>query len=149
MEMILREHIPHLGRRGDVVRVSEGYARNYLLPKRLAVPLTEGNKKVVDQEKAAHLKREAHEKSEAEQLAGMLAKASVTIARKAGESGTLFGSVTSHDVADALVKLGFHVDRRKIELEEPIKQLGEFSVPVKLHHDLTATVTVQVIAEPS
>ncbi len=147
MELILREDVSNLGRRGDVVKVSDGYGRNFLLPKKLAMPLTEGNKKVVEQEKAAHLKREIHEKTEAEQLAAMIAKTSVTIARKAGESGTLFGSVTSLDVAEALHQLGFEIDRRKIVLEDPLKQIGEFPVPVRLHRDVTATITVNVVQE--
>ena len=147
MELILRQDISNLGRRGDVVKVKDGYGRNFLLPKKLAMPLTEGNKKVVEQEKTAHLKREVHEKTGAEQLAAMIAKTPVTIARKAGETGTLFGSVTSLDVAEALHKLGFEIDRRKIVLEDPLKQIGEFPVPVRLHRDVTATVTVNVVLE--
>ncbi len=147
MELILREDVSNLGRRGDVVNVKDGYGRNYLLPKKLAVPLTEGNKKVVEQQKVAALKREAHEKSEAEQLAGMVSQQRLVIARKAGENGTLFGSVTSIDIAEALHKSGYEIDRRKIVLEDPLKQLGEFSVPVRLHRDVTATVTVQVVQE--
>ena len=149
MELILREDIPHLGQRGDVVRVSNGYGRNYLLPRKLAVPVSEGNRKVVEQEKAATVRREVHEKSEAEQLAGMLTNATVSVARKAGETGTLFGSVTSMDVAEALAKLGFQLDRRKILLENPIKQLGEYQIPVRLHHEVTASVTVRVVPETS
>jgi large subunit ribosomal protein L9 len=147
MDLILREDISNLGRRGDVVHVKDGYARNFLLPKKLAMPVTEGNKKVIVQEKAAALKREVHERSEAEQLAGMLAKASIVIARKAGEAGTLFGSVTSMDIAEALHKAGYEIDRRKILLEDPLKQLGDFPVPVRLHKDVTASVTVQVVQE--
>jgi large subunit ribosomal protein L9 len=147
MELILREDVSNLGRRGDVVKVSDGYGRNFLLPRKLAVPLSEGNKKAVEQQKAAHLKREVHEKTEAEQLAALIAKAPVTISRKAGESGTLFGSVTSLDVAEALHKLGFEIDRRKVVLDDPLKQIGEFPVPVRLHRDVTATVTVNVIQE--
>ena len=149
MELILREDIAHLGHRGDVVRVSNGYGRNYLLPRKLAVPVSEGNRKVVEQEKAATVRREVHEKSEAEQLAGMLSTATVSVARKAGETGALFGSVTSMDVAEALAKLGFQLDRRKILLENPIKQLGEYQIPVRLHHEVTASVTVQVVPETS
>ena len=147
MELILREDVTNLGRRGDVVNVKDGYGRNFLLPKKLAVPLSEGNKKAVEQQKASALKREVHEKSEAEQLAALLTKAPVTIARKAGESGTLFGSVTSLDVAEALHKLGFEIDRRKIVLEDPLKQIGEFPVPVRLYRDVTATITVNVVQE--
>lgn len=147
MELILRQDVSNLGRRGDVVKVSDGYGRNFLLPKKLAMPLTEGNKKVVEQERASALKREVHEKSEAEQLAALIAKTPVTIARKAGEAGTLFGSVTSLDVAEALHQLGFEIDRRKIILEDPLKQIGEFPVPIRLHRDVTATVTVNVVQE--
>ena len=149
MQLILREDVPKLGRRGDVVQVSDGYGRNYLLPRKLAALLTEGNQKMVEQMKAASLRREAKEQGESEQLAQMLAKVTVTIARKAGETGTLFGSVTSLDVADALGKLGYQIDRRKIHLDDPIKQLGEYPVPVRLHRDVTASVTVQVVAEPA
>ena len=147
MELILREDIPNLGHRGDVVEVSNGYGRNYLLPQKLAMPVSEGNKKIVEKEKAAALRREVHEKSQAEQLAAMIGKETITIARKAGESGILFGSVTSLDVAEVLERLGFQIDRRKIVLEEPFKQLGEFSVPVRLHREVTASVTVQVVRE--
>jgi len=147
MELILREDVPKLGRRGDVVQVSDGYGRNYLLPKKLAMPANAGNRKVIEQMKAATLRREATEQGEAEQLGKMLATVTVSIARKAGETGTLFGSVTSLDVGEALEKAGYHIDRRKILLEDPIKQLGEYSVPVRLHRDVTASVTVQVVAE--
>ena len=147
MELILRQDVSNLGHRGDVVKVSDGYGRNFLLPRKLAMPVTEGNKKVIEQEKAAAIKREVHERSEAEQLAGLIASAPVTIARKAGEGGTLFGSVTSHDIADALHQKGYEVDRRKVTLEDPIKQLGEYQVPVRLFKDVTATVTVNVVQE--
>lgn len=147
MELILRQDVSNLGHRGDVVKVSDGYGRNFLLPRKLAMPVTEGNKKVVEQEKAAAVKREVHERSEAEQLAALISQAPVTIARKAGEGGTLFGSVTSHDIADALHQKGFEVDRRKVALEDPIKQIGEFQVPVRLFKDVTASVTVNVVQE--
>lgn len=149
MELILREDVPKLGRRGDVVRVSDGYGRNYLLPRKLAVLLNEGNRKMVEQIKAAGVRHEAKEQGEAAQLGQMLTNVTVTIARKAGETGTLFGSVTSLDVADALEKKGYQIDRRKILLEDPIKQLGEYPVPVRLHRDVTASVMVQVVAEPA
>ena len=149
MELILREDVPKLGRRGDVVQVAEGYGRNYLLPKKKAVLLNDGNRKMVDQMKAAALRKEAKEQGQAEDLGKMLAGVTVTIARKAGETGTLFGSVTSLDVADALHKIGYEIDRRKIHLEDPIKQLGDYPVPVRLHRDVTASVNVQVVAEPS
>jgi len=148
MEIILREDVSNLGRRGDVVTVKDGYGRNYLLPKKLAVPLTEGNKKVLEQQKVAGLKREAKEKSEADQLGGMIAQQRIVIERKAGEGGTLFGSVTTLDIADALHKAGYEIERRRIHLDEPIKQLGEFAVPVRLHREVTANVTVQVVQEP-
>jgi large subunit ribosomal protein L9 len=147
MELILRDDIPHLGRRGDVVQVKGGYGRNYLLPRKLAIPLTAGNRKVIEQEKAAAARRDIREKSDAEQVSAMLAKTTLTFARKAGETGVLFGSVTSLDVTEALEKKGFQIDRRKVHLEEPIKQLGEFQVPVRLHKDVTVSVQVQVVAE--
>lgn len=147
MELILREDVPKLGRRGDVVEVKDGYGRNYLLPKKLAVLSSAGNRKMVEQIKASAVRREATEQSEAEQLAKMLAAVTVSIARKAGETGTLFGSVTSLDVAEALEKAGYQIDRRKILLEDPIKQLGEYSVPVRLHREVTASFTVQVVPE--
>jgi large subunit ribosomal protein L9 len=147
MELILRDDIPHLGRRGDVVQVKGGYGRNYLLPRKLAIPVTAGNRKVIEQEKAAAARRDIREKSDAEQVSAMLAKTTLTFARKAGETGVLFGSVTSLDVTEALEKKGFQIDRRKVHLEEPIKQLGEFQVPVRLHKDVTVSVQVQVVAE--
>lgn len=147
MELILREDVSNLGRRGEVVKVSDGYGRNFLLPRKLAMAVTEGNKKVVEQEKAAAVKREVHERSEAEQLAALIAKAPVTITRKAGEGGTLFGSVTSHDIADALHQQGYEIDRRKVTLEDPIKQIGEFQIPVRLYKDVTASITVNVVQE--
>ncbi|MCZ6492316.1 MAG: 50S ribosomal protein L9 [Acidobacteria bacterium] len=147
MELILREDVAKLGHRGDVVKVSNGYGRNFLLPQKKAMLVTEGNKKVIEREKSAALRREAHEKGEAEQLAAMLGKAAIQIARKAGENGVLFGSVTSLDIEDALGKQGFQIDRRKIILEEPLKQLGEFPVSVRLHREVTASLNVQVVQE--
>lgn len=147
MEVILREDIDRLGNRGQVVRVADGYARNFLLPKRLAVAATDANRKIVEQERQAHLRREAKQKSEAEDLSKLLSGVTVTIAQKAGENDQLFGSVTSKDVADALAAKNFTIDRRKVLLDEPIKQLGEFKVPVRLHKDVTAEVTVQVVKE--
>lgn len=147
MELILREDVPKLGRRGDVVQVRDGYGRNFLLPKKLAMPANAGNRKVVEQMKVAAVRREASEKGEAEQLAKLLASVTVSIARKAGETGTLFGSVTSLDVAEALEQAGYQIDRRKIEMEDPLKQLGEFQVPVRLHREVTASVAVHVVAE--
>jgi large subunit ribosomal protein L9 len=147
MEVILREDIERLGNRGQVVKVANGYARNFLLPKRLAVAATDANRKIVEQERQAHLRREAKQKSEAEDLSKLLTGVTVTIAQKAGENDQLFGSVTSKDVADALAQKNFTIDRRKVLLDEPIKQLGEFKVPVRLHRDVTAEVTVQVVKE--
>ncbi len=147
MELILREDVPKLGRRGDVVQVRDGYGRNFLLPKKLAMRANAGNRKVVEQMKVAAVCREASEKGEAEQLAKLLASVTVSIARKAGETGTLFGSVTSLDVAEALEQTGYQIDRRKIEMEDPLKQLGEFQVPVRLHREVTASVAVHVVAE--
>lgn len=148
MELILRDEIPNLGRRGDVVNVKNGYGRNYLIPHKLAVPLTEGNRKAVEQQKASALKRDAKEQSDAAQLAAIIEKTTLVLTRKAGEGGTLFGSVTSMDLAEALEKKGFQIDRRKIQLEDPIKQLGEFAVSVKLHKEVTVSVPIQVVAEP-
>jgi len=147
MEVILREDIERLGNRGQVVKVADGYARNFLLPKRLAVAATDANRKIVEQERQAHLRREAKQKTEAEDLSKLLTGVVVTIAQKAGENDQLFGSVTAKDVADALAAKNFTIDRRKVQLEDPIKQLGEFKVPVRLHKDVTAEVTVQVVKE--
>jgi large subunit ribosomal protein L9 len=147
MEVILREDVEKLGNRGQVVKVAPGYARNFLLPKRLAVEATEANKKIVEQERQAHLRKEAKLKSESEDLAKLLNGVSVTITQKAGENDQLFGSVTAKDVADALAAKGYTIDRRKVQLDEPIKQLGEFKVPVRLHREVTAEVTVTVAKE--
>jgi large subunit ribosomal protein L9 len=147
MEVILREDIEKLGNRGEVVKVAPGYARNFLLPKKLAVAATGANKKIVEQERQSHLRKEAKHKSEAEDLSRLLTGVSVTIAQKAGENDQLFGSVTSKDVGDALAARNFTIDRRKIQLDEPIKQLGEYKVPVRLHKDVTAEVTVLVVKE--
>ncbi len=147
MEVILRADVPKLGHRGEVVKVADGYARNYLLPRKLAVAATPGNKKVVEQEKAAAVRREVTERGEAEQLAAQLAQVTVTIARKVGESDHLFGSVTSLDIAEALEAKGYHVDRRKIQLEEPLKNLGEYAVPLRLHREVSANLRVQVVRE--
>ena len=147
MDVILREDIDKLGARGQVVQVASGYARNFLLPKRLAVAATEANKKIVEQERQSHLRKEAKQKTEAEDLGKMMAGVTVTISQKAGENDQLFGSVTSKDVADALEQKNFTIDRRKIQLDEPIKQLGEHKVMVRLHRDVTAEVTVNVVRD--
>jgi large subunit ribosomal protein L9 len=145
MEVILRSDIEKLGSRGQLVKVAPGYARNFLLPKRLAVAATEANRKIVEQERQAHVRKEAKLKGEAEDLAKLVNGVSVTIAQKAGENDQLFGSVTSKDVAGALAALNFTIDRRKIQLDEAIKQLGEFKVPVRLYRDVTAEITVNVV----
>jgi large subunit ribosomal protein L9 len=147
MEVILREDIEKIGHRGQVVRVADGYARNYLLPRRLAVQATDANKAIVEQERQAHLRREAKEKSEAGDLAKLLAGVEITISQKAGEQEQLFGSVTSKDIAEALEKQNFTIDRRKIHLDEPIKQLGDYKVAIRLHRDVTAEVDVHVTKE--
>ncbi|MBK9169455.1 MAG: 50S ribosomal protein L9 [Bryobacterales bacterium] len=147
MEVILREDIEKLGSRGQVVKVAPGYARNYLLPKRLAFEATESNKKIVEQERQAYLRRETKAQGEAEDLSKLLTGVTVTIAQKAGENDQLFGSVTAKDIAEALERQNFTIDRRKIELDQPIKQLGEFAVPVKLHRAVTADLKVVVVKE--
>jgi len=147
MEVILREDIEKLGSRGQVVKVAPGYARNFLLPKRLAVAATESNKKIVEQERQAHLRKEAKLVGEAQDLAKIMLGTAITIKQKAGEADQLFGSVTSKDIADALAAKGFNIDRRKIQLADPIKQLGEYTVPVKLHKDVTVDVSVLVAKE--
>jgi large subunit ribosomal protein L9 len=147
MEVILREDIDKLGNRGNVVKVAAGYARNYLLPKKLAVPATEANKKIVEQERQAHLRKEAKLASEAQDLAKLVTGTVVTIVAKAGENDQLFGSVTAKDVADALEAKGFSIDRRKIQLEDPIRTLGEHKVTVRLHREVATEVTVNVVRE--
>ena len=147
MEVILREEIENLGGRGDVVKVAAGYARNYLLPRRLAVEATDSNKKIVEQERQAHLRREAKAIGEAQSLGQLVSAVTLTIARKAGENDQLFGSVTAADVADLLTAQKFNVDRRKIHLDEPIRTLGEHKVGVRLHREVTVEVTVNVTRE--
>jgi large subunit ribosomal protein L9 len=147
MEVILRQDVERLGSRGQVVKVAPGYARNFLLPNKIAVPATDANRKIVEQERQAHLRKEAKLHGEAEELAKLMNGVAVTISQKAGENDQLFGSVTVKDVADALAAQRFEIDRRKIQLEEPIKQLGEFKVPVRLHKDVTAEIIVKVVKE--
>ena len=147
MDVILREDVEKLGTRGQLVKVAPGYARNFLLPNKMAVAATESNKKIVEQERQAHLRREAKVEGEAKDLGQMLGAVSITISQKAGENDQLFGSVTSKDIAEALEKQGYTIERRKIALEEPIKTLGEFKVPVKLHREVTAEITVTVVKE--
>ena len=147
MEVILREEIEKLGRRGDVVKVAAGYARNYLLPKRLAVAANESNKKIVEQEKQAYLRRESKEIGDANDLAKMMGSVEVTIAQKAGENDQLFGSVTAQDIVAALEKAGYTIDRKKVNLAEPIKALGDYKVTVRLHREVSVELPVHVIKE--
>ena len=144
MEVILREDIEKLGSRGQVVKVTNGYARNFLLPKRLAVAATDSNKKIVEQERSAHLRRDAKKQGDAEELGKLMSAVTINISQKAGENDQLFGSVTSKDIAEALEKQNYTVDRRNILLPDPIKQLGEHKVPIRLHKAVTIEITVIV-----
>jgi large subunit ribosomal protein L9 len=147
MELILREDVKSLGKAGELVRVKPGYARNFLLPRGLAYEATEGNKKRIAGETRARAARQATEKTEAEATAAKLGALTLTLSGKAGEEGKLFGSVTAQDVADALARAGHPVDRRRIELEHPIKTLGPHTVAVRLHSDVHAEVRLTVIPE--
>src|ERR1700694_1215556 len=139
MEVILREHVDNLGKRGEVVKVADGYARNYLLPRKLALLATEGNKKQIERERDKFEAREAEDRKVAESIAGRMGNVEIVIARKVGDTEALYGSVTSADIAEALAAKGFDIDRRKVQLAEPIKKLGDFEVPVKLQRDVVAT----------
>ncbi len=145
-EVILREYVEHLGNRGEIVKVANGYARNYLLPRKLALRVTSENKKQIERERARADVRETEERQAAEALAAALAAADVSIARRVGEHDTLYGSVTTADIAEALEARQLTIDRRKILLAEPLKTLGEHVVTVKLHRDVPATVTVKVVS---
>jgi len=147
MEVILKEDVPKLGHRGDVIKVAEGYGRNYLLPRKLAIEATPANKAVIEQMKQAAVRRSAVEKADSEALAKQLDGVSLTFQRKAGEKDHLFGSVTSSDIAEGLEHKGFNIDRRKIQLHEPLKSIGEFEVPIRLHRDVTSKVKVTVEKE--
>ncbi len=147
MEIILREDIDKLGQRGQVVKVAPGFARNFLLPRKLAVPATEGNKKIVEQERQAHLRREAKQAAEAQDLGKMMSSLEVTIRQKAGENDQLFGSVTANDISVALEKMGYSIERKKVQLEEPIKTLGDFKVTLRLHRDVSIEIPVHVAKE--
>ncbi|MDZ4799826.1 MAG: 50S ribosomal protein L9 [Bryobacteraceae bacterium] len=147
MEIILREDIEKLGHRGDVVKVAPGFARNFLIPRKLAVLANDSNRKIVAQERDAWLRKEAKLKNESEDLAKMLSAVTLTISQRAGEDGHLFGSVTSKDVAELLEKQGYQIDRKKVVLEEHIRQTGEYKIPVRLHREVTAEVTLNVVAE--
>ena len=147
MEVILRQDVDKLGRRGQVVKVADGYARNFLMPKRMAVAATDSNRKIVEQERQAGLRREAKEKTEAEDLGKLISAVTLTTVQKAGEQDVLFGSVTVKDIADMLEKQGYTIDRKKIALEAPIKSLGEHKVTIKLHREVAVEVTVVVNKE--
>jgi large subunit ribosomal protein L9 len=146
MEIILREDVEKVGARGAVVKVADGYARNYLLPKRLAVRATDSNKKIVEQEREAYVRREAKDVSESQDLAKLLTGVTLTFRHKVGENNHLFGSVTAKDIADALEAQKFHIERRKVQLEEPIRTVGEHEVTVRLHRDVTTNI--KVVVEP-
>ncbi|MGH9591274.1 MAG: 50S ribosomal protein L9 [Terracidiphilus sp.] len=147
MEVILKEDIANLGQRGDVVKVADGYGRNFLLPRKLALQATETNKAVIEQMKASAARRAATEKAQAEQQVSRLEPTILSFTRKVGEQGHLFGSVTSADIAAELARQGFEVDRRKIQLGEPLKSVGEFVVPIRLYREVTARVKVNVLGE--
>jgi large subunit ribosomal protein L9 len=147
MEVILKEDVVNLGSKGDVVKVADGYGRNYLLPRKLAMQATESNKAVIEQMKASAARRSASEKAQAEELLARLEPLSLSFTRKSGAEGHLFGSVTSSDIATELAAQGFEIDRRRIILGEPLKSVGDFKVPVKLHREVTAQVKVTVKAE--
>jgi large subunit ribosomal protein L9 len=147
MEVILRETMDKLGRAGQVVKVADGYARNFLLPRKLAYVATPGNLKVIEAERQSLLRKEAKQQGDAEQLKQLLEKAEVTIRRKVGEQNALYGSVTNSDVAEELEKKGFQIEKRKIHMDDHIKQLGEYEIPIRLFKDVTATVKLKVEPE--
>jgi large subunit ribosomal protein L9 len=147
MEVILKEDVATLGNRGEVVKVADGYARNYLLPRKLAMQATETNKAVIEQMKSSAARRSATEKAQAEELVTKLAPVVLSFTRKSGEAGHLFGSVTSADIAAGLAAQGFEIDRRKIQVGEPLKSLGEFTVAIKLYREVTAHIKVNVVPE--
>jgi len=145
IEVILKEHVEHLGQRGEIVKVADGYARNYLFPRKLALAVTGENKKQIERERAKAEAREADELRVAQALANRLENVELAIARRVGEADTLYGSVTSADIAEALAARELTIDRRRIQLPEPLKALGDHTVPVKLHRDLTANVKVKIV----
>ncbi|HXS76396.1 MAG TPA: 50S ribosomal protein L9 [Terracidiphilus sp.] len=147
MEVILKEDVANLGHRGDVVKVADGYGRNFLLPRKLALQATLANKAVIEQMKAAAARRSAEEKVQAQALVAKLEPLTLSFTRKSGENGQLFGSVTTADIAGELAAKGFEIDRRKIQLSEPIKSLGNFTVSVKLHREVAAHIGVHVAAD--
>ena len=147
MELILREHVEHLGRRGDIVKVAAGYGRNYLLPRKLALVVTENNKRQIEREKKLAEVKDLEDQRAAEAVAERIGQLEIEIGRRVGDNDTLYGSVTSADVAAALKAKGFDVDKRKIQMPEPLKALGETSVAIKIHHGVVAQVKVRVVAE--
>ena len=147
MEVILREHVDNLGKRGEIVKVADGFARNYLLPRKLALPATDGNRKHVERERKIMETREADEKSQAEALGARLAAIDIRIARRVGDTEQLYGSVTAADITEYLKAKGFDVDRRKLILPEAIKSIGEHDVPLKLHREVTVPLKVRVVKE--
>ena len=147
MEIILREHVDNLGRRGEVVKVAAGYARNYLLPRKLALPVTEGNRKLIERERKLADVRESEEKQQAEALAARLSTIELTLSRRVGETAQLYGSVTSADLAEELATKGLEIDKRKIQLEEAIKAIGDYTVSVRLHRDVTTQLKVHVVKQ--
>ena len=146
-QVLLREDIDNLGARGEIVRVKAGYARNYLLPRNLAVEATTSNVKQIEGERAALMKREAKERTSAEGQADQLRKLTLKFERKVGEAGVLYGSVTSMDIAHSLEEQGYKIDRRKISLREPLKRFGNYTVPVRLHREVTVELPVSVVGE--
>ena len=147
MQVILTDDVFQLGKRGEVVKVADGYGRNYLIPRRLAIPVTSGNLKMIEQQRIAMAKKEAKFKEEAQLLAGELNQIHLIISRKAGDTGALFGSVTSKDLADLLATQGIHMDRRKILMEQPAKSIGNYSIEVRPHSEVQAIITVSVLPE--
>jgi large subunit ribosomal protein L9 len=147
MEVILREHVEHLGRRGDIVKVAEGYGRNYLLPRKLALAVTENNRRQIEREKKLAEVKDMEDQRAAEAVAERIGQIEIDIARRVGDNDTLYGSVTSADIAQALKAKGFDIDKRKIQLAETLKTLGETTVPIKIHHGVVAQVKVKVVAE--
>ena len=147
VEVILKEHVEHLGQRGEIVKVADGYARNYLFPRKLALAVTDENKKQIERERVKFDAKEAEEHKAAGAIAERLGSVEIEIARRVGETEALYGSVTTSDIAEALAAKGFDVDRRKLQLQEPIKKLGEYSIPVKLHREIATSIKVRVIAE--
>jgi large subunit ribosomal protein L9 len=147
MEVILRQHVEKLGERGEIVKVANGYGRNFLLPRKLALVATEANRKQIERERVKFELVEAEEKKGAEGLASQLAGVTLQIARRVGATEALYGSVTNADIADELKAKGFEIDRRKVQLDDPIKKLGEYEIPVRLHREVSVPIKVTVVAE--